>query len=349
MVKLSILDYAQIDEARTAYEAIQDSVKLAQAADKLGYTRFWVAEHHDVPAFASSSPEVLMMHLADQTQAIRIGSGGVMLPHYSPLKIAENFRLLEAAHPGRIDLGMGNTLGTRQVNAALNENKQKVQGYRQSLSDLNHYLGSRPQVDFRYPNLTARPLVSELPEMFLLSTSERNAKLAGELGIGYCYGMFPYASGDKLAVGSEAFQVYRDHFQASKAMPEPRGMFALFAAIGATQEEAEDLAQAIDLWMLAKDDFAYYSSFPSVETAKAYQASPSERQRIADNRSRIVVGTPETIKDQLEVYRQAFQADEILLCTIMPSIEARIQAITILAEAYQLEGRHYDSNLSSTI
>ena len=110
MVKLGLLDYAQIDEGKSAQEALQNSVMLAQLADSLGYERFWMAEHHNVPAFASSSPELIMMRLADATSRIRIGSGGVMLPHYSPYKVAENFRVLEAFHPHRIDLGMGNTL-----------------------------------------------------------------------------------------------------------------------------------------------------------------------------------------------------------------------------------------------
>lgn len=124
MVKLGILDYAQIDEGSNAQAALQSTVILAQLAESLGYERFWVAEHHNVPAFASTSPELIIMRLADATKRIRIGSGGVMLPHYSPYKVAENFRILEAFHPNRIDLGMGNTIGTALVNRTLNEKKK---------------------------------------------------------------------------------------------------------------------------------------------------------------------------------------------------------------------------------
>ena len=143
MVKLGILDYAQIDEGTSAQTALQNTITLAQFAESLGYERFWMAEHHDVPAFASSSPELIMMRLADATKRIRIGSGGVMLPHYSPYKVAENFRVLEAFHSNRIDLGIGNTIGTPIVNRTLNENKKSKLNYEQSIVDLTKYLSDQ--------------------------------------------------------------------------------------------------------------------------------------------------------------------------------------------------------------
>src|SRR5699024_10675240 len=135
MVDIGILDYAQIDEGSNGVEALHNSVKLAQLAEQLNYKRFWVGEHHDVPAFASSSTEMVIMLLAVDNESIHIGSGGVMLPHYSPYKIAENFRILEAYHPNRIDLGFGNTVGTPIVNKTLNEKKQGKQNYEQSIDD----------------------------------------------------------------------------------------------------------------------------------------------------------------------------------------------------------------------
>lgn len=123
MVQFNVLDYAVIDEGKSAEEALQDTVRLAQLADKLGFKRFWLTEHHNVPAFACSSPELLMMQILNKTKNISLGSGGVMLPHYSPYKVAENFRMLEALHPGRVDLGIGNNAGTAQVKSAMNETK----------------------------------------------------------------------------------------------------------------------------------------------------------------------------------------------------------------------------------
>src|SRR5690554_5344197 len=201
MVKLGLLDYAQIDEGKSAQEALQNSVILAQLADSLGYERFWMAEHHNVPAFASSSPELIMMRLADATSRIRIGSGGVMLPHYSPYKVAENFRVLEAFHPHRIDLGMGNTIGTSIVNRTLNENKKGKLNYEQSIVDVSKYLSDQVDEKHRFHGIVAQPEITTLPQMWLLSTSIKNAKMAAKLDVGYTFGLFPIAEIDKLKIG----------------------------------------------------------------------------------------------------------------------------------------------------
>lgn len=336
MVKLNVLDYAQIDEGSHSVQALRESVELARYAENLGYHRFWVAEHHDVPAFASSSPELLMMHLADHTEQIRIGSGGVMLPHYSPYKVAENFRLLEAAHPHRIDLGIGNTAGTQVVKEALNELRTRRWGYKTAISDVIHYLSGDKAPDFRFGNLEARPLVDSKPDMWLLSTSVSNAKLAARLGIGYCFGLFPYASGDKLEVGREACRVYREEFQPSAVLSEPRVMFSMFAAASTDDEHAEALAKSIDLWMLGQEDFSKFKQIPSIETAEQYQLSAAEERRIKANRSRLIVGGPESIRQQLDVYIEAFKADELLMCTIMPGIENRKKGLEVLAQAFNI-------------
>lgn len=336
MVKLNVLDYAQIDEGSHSVQAVRESVELARHAEDLGYHRFWVAEHHDVPAFGSSSPELLMMHLADHTEHIRIGSGGVMLPHYSPYKVAENFKLLEAAHPHRIDLGIGNTAGTQVVKEALNELRTRRFGYKTAISDVIHYLSEDKDPDFRFRDLEARPLIDSQPDMWLLSTSVSNAKLAARLGIGYCFGLFPYASGDKLEVGREACRVYREEFQPSAVLSEPRVMFSMFAAAGTDDDHAEALTKSIDLWMLGQEDFSKFKQIPSIETAGQYQLSAAEKRRIEANRSRLIVGGPESIRQQLDIYIEAFQADELLMCTIMPGIENRKKGLEVLAQAFDM-------------
>lgn len=336
MVKLNVLDYAQIDEGSHSVQAVRESVELARHAEDLGYHRFWVAEHHDVPAFGSSSPELLMMHLADHTEHIRIGSGGVMLPHYSPYKVAENFKLLEAAHPHRIDLGIGNTAGTQVVKEALNELRTRRFGYKTAISDVIHYLSEDKDPDFRFRDLEARPLIDSQPDMWLLSTSVSNAKLAARLGIGYCFGLFPYASGDKLEVGREACRVYREEFQPSDVLSEPRVMFSMFATAGRDDDHAEALAKSIDLWMLGQEDFSKFKQIPSIETAGQYQLSAAEKRRIEANRSRLIVGGPESIRQQLDIYIEAFQADELLMCTIMPGIENRKKGLEVLAQAFDM-------------
>lgn len=333
MVRLGILDYAPIDENSTARQALQHTVQLAQLADRLGYERFWLAEHHNVPAFASSSPELIMMRLADATQQIRIGSGGVMIPHYSPYKVAENFRILEAFHPGRIDLGIGNTVGTAIVNRALNENKQKKVQYQQSIEDVTKYLSDQVDENHRFYGITANPVISTTPQMWVLSTSVRSAKIAAEQGIGYTFGLFPFVSKDKLHAGIQAAAMYRQTFQPSPFLSEPNVSISPFVVVAETNEQAEEYAEALDVWLLGTDNFGYFSAFPSVETARKYSYSNEEKATIRANRNRIIVGDVERATEQLHDLIKQFKADEVLLIPLMPGLEARRKAITLLADS----------------
>ncbi len=334
MVRLGILDYAQIDEGSDARQALADSVELSKLAESLGYERFWMAEHHNVPAFACSSPEMMMMRIADATERIRVGSGGVMLPHYSPYKVAENFRMLEAAHPGRIDLGIGNTVGTPIVNQALNEKKQGKLNYEQSITDLTYYLSDRVDEDHRFAGISANPVIPTTPQMWALSTSVRSAKMAAKLGIGYTFGLFPKPGVDKFAIGVEAAEAYRAEFEPSPFMPEPTVSIAPFVVIAETNEEAEDYAEALDFWLLGKDQFSYVKQFPSVETARAYNYSDEEISTIEENRTRMIVGDQTRVKEQLDDLIHRFKADEVLLIPLMPEIDVRKRAIELLAELY---------------
>ncbi|MBP1969954.1 luciferase family oxidoreductase group 1 [Virgibacillus natechei] len=334
MVKLGILDYAQIDEGSSARKALQDTIKLAQLAEILGYERFWMAEHHNVPAFASSSPELIMMRLADATERIRIGSGGVMIPHYSPYKVAENFRILEAFHPGRIDLGIGNTVGTAIVNRTLNENKQLNLGYEQSIVDLTKYLSDQVDESHRFSGITANPVISTVPQMWVLSTSIRSAKMAAKLGIGYTFGLFPLAGIDKLKIGIQAAEAYRKAFIPSSFMPEPKVSIAPFVVVAETNEQAEKYAESLDLWLLGTDNFGHLKEFPSVETARNYTYREEEKVIIQTNRIRMVVGDIESVTEQLNTLVRQFKADEVLLIPLMPGLEARKKAIELLAGAF---------------
>ena len=334
MVNLGILDYAQIDEGMNAQQALQQTIELVQLADRLGYERFWMAEHHNVPAFASSSPELVMMRLADATDRIRLGSGGVMLPHYSPFKVAENFRVLEAFHPGRIDLGIGNTVGTAIVNRTLNENKKGKLNYEQSIVDLTHYLSDQVDEDHRFHGITANPVISTLPQMWVLSTSVRSAQMAARLGVGYTFGLFPIAGIDKLKVGIQAAKTYRNEFQPSSFMPKPKVSVAPYVVVAETNEQAEEYAEALDLWLLGNDNFSQFKQFPSVETAWHYRYTEKEKSIIQANRSRMVVGDMDQVKAQLIQLITQFKADELLLIPLIPGIEARKKAIQLLAEAF---------------
>ena len=334
MVKLGVLDYAHIDEGMNAQTALQHTVLLAQLAESLGYKRFWIAEHHNVPAFASSSPELIMMRLADATKRIRIGSGGVMLPHYSPYKVAENFRILEAFHPNRIDLGIGNTVGTPIVNRVLNENKQGKLNYRKSIADLTNYLSDQMDENHRFYDISANPVISTVPQMWVLSTSIKNAKMAAQLGIGYTFGLFPLAGVDKLQIGIQAADTYRREFKSSAFMPEPKVSIAPFVVVAETNDEAEAYAEALDLWLLGNDNFGQLSAFPSVETARQYEYTQAEENTIQANRTRMVVGDVEHVTAQLNALVTQFKADELLLIPLMPGLEARKKALELLANAF---------------
>ena len=331
MVRLSILDYSQIDEGKDAEQALQDTIRLAKLADRLGYHRFWVTEHHNVPAFACSSPELLMMHIASQTEQIRVGSGGVMLPHYSPYKVAENMRMLETFYPHRVDVGVGNTYGTLLVKRALDEMKSEYKDYRQSVTELKRYL-AQSSVTLRGKPLMAQPVVSRTPEMWLLSTSERTGRLAGELGLGFTVGTFLLPNQRMIDGTKRSVAAYRSEFEASEMNTKPHVMVTAFIVIAETEDEAEQLAQALDIWLLGKKQFAEFERFPSIQTAQEYQPTDRDQERMTDHRSSILVGTAQSIQPQLDALIEMFDADEVLVSPLLPGIEARCKAIELLAE-----------------
>lgn len=336
MLKLNVLDYAVVDEGKSAGEAIQETVSLARKAEASGYHRFWMAEHHDVSAFASSSPELLMMHLLGETRSIRLGSGGVMIPHYSPFKVAENFRMLETLYPGRVDLGIGNTIGTKIVNKVLNETRPRKQRYEENISDIIKYVSNTNDGEHRFNDITANPVSGSNPEMWMLSTSVKSAVVAARRGTGYTFGLFPYASEDKTKVGIEAIRTYKENFKASPVMDQPAVMVAPFVVVADTDEEADRLAGALDLWLLGKDNFSEFDRMPSVETAEDYHYTEADRKRIEDNRTRMVVGDKKSVGAQLLSIADTFDADELLLIPLMPGAENREKALEMIASELKI-------------
>lgn len=331
LVKLNILDYAVIDEGQTAEGALQDTVKLAQLADELGYKRFWITEHHNVPAFACASPELMMMQLLAKTQRIRLGSGGVMLPHYSPFKVAENFRLLEAFYPMRVDLGIGNNPGTSSVKKALNETKSYFLDYEQSILDIRDYL-TENNTEQRLDNVLAQPSITTVPQMWLLSTSVDSAKMAGEVGMGYTLGTFLLPNVTAIQNAKASVQAYRASFKPTKLNMNPIVMTTVFTVVADNEEYASLLAQALDVWLLGKKQFAEFNRMPSIATAQDYQKSERDKQLIAQNRARMVVGTKATVQSQLEQIIETFDADELMIVPLIPGFENRSRTIELIAE-----------------
>lgn len=335
-MKINLLDYAVIDEGQDATDALKETVKLAKKADELGFHRFWMAEHHDVNAFASSSPELIMMHILGQTKRIKVGSGGVMVPHYSPLKVAENFRIMENLYGGRVDLGIGSTLGTPEVNQAMNEFRPKKQPYEENISDIKKFLTNEDDESHRFNEVRANPLGDSNPEMWVLSTSVKTAELAARQGIGYTFGLFPYASRDKTNVGKLAVKRYREKFVPSKIMSKPTAMISPFVVVADTVEAAEHMAKALDLWLLGKKNFSEFEKFPSVETAEEYTYTVEEVKRLESNRTRMVVGDAKSVKEQLDHLVEKIDADELLIIPLMPGAHNRHRALELLASEYNL-------------
>lgn len=331
LVKLNILDYAVIDEGQTAEGALQDTVKLAQLADELDYKRFWITEHHNVPAFACASPELMMMQLLAKTQRIRLGSGGVMLPHYSPFKVAENFRLLEAFYPMRVDLGIGNNPGTSSVKKALNETKSYFLDYEQSILDIRDYL-TENNIEQRLDNVLAQPSITTVPQMWLLSTSVDSAKMAGEVGMGYTLGTFLLPNATAIQNAKASVQAYRASFKPTKLNMNPIVMTTVFTVVADNEEYASLLAQALDVWLLGKKQFAEFNQMPSIATAQDYQKSERDKQLIAQNRARMVVGTKATVQSQLEQIIETFDAEELMIVPLIPGFENRSRTIELIAE-----------------
>ena len=333
MTVLSILDLSPVAPGRSTAEAIEDSVLLAQTADALGYHRAWYAEHHNFVGLASGSPELMIGHVASRTQRIRVGSGGIMLPNHAPLRIAEAFKLLEAMHPGRIDLGLGRAPGTDGLTASAMGrpmNSRSGDDYPDQLDDLIAFGTDSMPAGHKYASITAIPAGVPLPPIFLLGSSDFSAIQAADLGLGYAFAAhinFPNAV--------NALSLYRSRFRPSAMFAEPRAILALNAVVGASPEHVGQLRNVADLALLrlATGRRGPYATF---DEAQAHVFAAQERAIIAGLSMRYIAGEAEEVRDQILHLQAATRADEIMLTSSIPFPEIRRRAITLLAEAFAL-------------
>lgn len=336
MLTLSILDQSPISYGSDAREALHQTVQLAQAVEELGYKRFWVSEHHDSPSLAGSTPEVLIAHLAAKTSRIRIGSGGVMLPHYSAYKVAENFRMLEALYPNRIDLGLGRAPGGMpRATIALNEGRMRnIDRYPEQVEEIKAYLtDSLPESHPLY-GLTATPVVDTVPELWLLGSSQGSAGIAAEKGTAYSFAHFINGQG-----GVQAVETYKQHFQPSHFCERPEASVAIFVICADTDDEADRIASSLDLSLLMLDQGQMSQGTPSIEHAQSYSYSPFEFARVRENRKRMIVGSPRTVKERIEALANAYGVKEIIVVTITYHFEDRLRSYELLADAFELESQ----------
>jgi len=322
---LSVLDLAPIPDGSTASEALRATIDLARHAERLGFTRFWVAEHHGMPGIASSSPPVLIGHIADATSTIRVGSGGVMLPNHPSLVVAEQFGMLEALHPGRIDLGIGRAPGTDQATAAALRHRGPDEFPRQLTDLLGFFTGEWP-AGHPYATVRAVPGEGNGPDMWLLGSSGYSAQVAGTLGL-----PFAFAHHFMPANTLPALALYRESFRPSEALDTPYAIVAAGVISAETDERARFLAGASALSFLRLRQ-GRPGRMPSPEEAAAYPYSDLERVFIADRQSSQLIGAPDTVRSGLEDLLKRTEADELMITTQTYDPADRLRSFELVAE-----------------
>lgn len=331
-MKLSILDQSPVPVGLTPQEALQQSITLIQHAEKLGYYRYWVAEHHNMKGVASSSPEVLIAHLAAQTRHIRIGSGGVLLPHYSPFKVAENFHVLSNLAPDRVDLGIGRAPGGERLSTlALNQGQRKsIEGFPDQVKEVMTYLTDKLPDDHPYPGVHATPLPPTPPEMWLLGSSDGSAGFAADLGTAFSFAHFINPHG-----GPQVAQMYRERFRPSPLWKQPQTNVCIFAVCADTDEEAEYHAATLLLWML-QIEAGNARGIPTPKEAEQFSPTSWEKYRMEENRRRVIIGNPQKVKDAILTYAQAYRTQEVMLITNIHDFQARLKSYELIAKEFAL-------------
>jgi luciferase family oxidoreductase group 1 len=333
MIPLSVLDLSFVTTATPGAASLRNTIDLARLVDRLGFRRFWVAEHHNLPSVASDAPEIMIGAIAAATRHLRVGAGGVMLPNHAPLVVAERFKMLEALFPGRIDLGLGRAPGTDGATAhALRSRLDRREGddFLERLSELVLWETRDFPAGHPYNNVVAMPDDTPLPPIWLLGSSDYSSELAAQVGMGFAFAHH-FASYDAIA----AMTNYRDHFKPSGWRAMPHGILAVAAVAAETDAEAEKLASSMDLNRLRRDR-GQYLPLPSVEEALAYSYSDAERASVMRNRSRLFVGSPATILSKLQPMIAASQPDELMVITAVYDHDARKKSYSLLAEAFGL-------------
>ena len=326
---LSVLDLAVVSSGQTSADALADTTRLARRADELGYHRFWVAEHHNMPSVASTTPSVLIAHLAASTGRIKVGSGGVMLPNHPPLVVAEQFAMLEALHPDRIDLGIGRAPGTDQATAgALRRSVDGLgaEDFPRHLLDVMGLLGDVRPADGMWNRFRATPAPSSSPEIILLGSSDYSARLAGLLGLPFSFAHH-FDMGGTLA----AVELYRQSFEPSAVLDEPLVIVSANVLVAPTTEEADYLSNPSRLAMYAiRTGLRKRSGMPSPAEAAADPDLPAALEM----RSNRVIGDPETAVHALDALAAATGANELMVTAMTHSVDERIRSIELLADAW---------------
>lgn len=326
-MKLSILDQSPISEGKTAQDALQASIELAQKADELGYTRYWIAEHHDMTGLACPAPDIMLSAIGASTKHIRIGAGAVLLPHYRPFNVAERYNLLATLYPGRVDLGIGRAPGgSAEVTMALSDNFLKqVRNMPDSLEQLLQFLNDDFPEDNMFSKISPEPVPSVIPQPWILGTSDKSAKMAAKKGLPYTFGHFmSSADGPAIVKG------YSEKVKNKPSIEKP--IVAVSALCAETTEEAEKLAMSSQLWSVLGEKPGENRGIPTIERAQEYAYTDDDLKTVQKHKKAAIVGNPQEVKQQLEQLQAAYGVDEFMLLTITHDYEARLRSYELIAK-----------------
>jgi len=327
-MQLSIIDQSPIREGGTASEAIHDSVKLAQATEELGYKRYWVAEHHASQGLACSAPEILISAIAGATQSIRVGSGGVMLLHYSPMKVAEQFQTLEILYQNRIDLGLGRAIGGHQkVASRLSFDREPIplDAYEAMICELLDYFNEKRTYSDRANKILVQPSLETFPAIWILGSSDESAFIAAKYGLPFCFAEFL----NPLS-GEEILEIYRNNFRDSAFNAEPQVAVALSALCADSQSLAENIAWSGYCWQFRR------GKIPSIEEARRFQYSDAEIDYVNYLKTVDVLGSVKDVSQQLRARAERYAVDEFFLLTTTYDFSDRLHSYKLIAEEFQL-------------
>jgi luciferase family oxidoreductase group 1 len=331
-LKLSVLDQTPIRRGSNAKQSLQESIQLVKAAETWGYTRYWISEHHNFASLANAAPEIVLARLGGETKTIRLGSGGIMLPNHSTLKVAENFRLLEAFFPGRIDLGIGRAPGGDRLTASLLNptNTFDPKSYVQQIGALKAFLSDDKTPGTIHEKVMAIPRIDTEPQLWMLTSSGESAYLAAHFGLALSFAAFINPVG-----GPEALDEYRKLFKPSQALAQPAANVGIFVFCGETEEKAQRMQAVMDYRLLSISKGQDES--PSYESVRSYQYPADEWSHVLFNRKRMIVGTPDTVKAELQQLAHAYGVDEIVVATFADTFEDRLRSYELLKEMFLVE------------
>jgi len=331
-LELSVVDQSPVRAGESAGQALRDTIALAVEVEKMGYRRYWLAEHHSLPNFAGTSPEILIGQVAAHTNTIRVGSGGIMLSHYSALKVAENFRMLGALFPGRIDLGIGRAPGSDQITAAALSfpgHPKEIRHFPRQVVDLLGFLNNDLEEGHFFSGIRAGPGEPEVPDVWLLGSRYESALMAAQLGLPFAYAHF---FGIAVEEGPAIVENYRENYQPSERFPEPKVNVGVHVVCAETEEEALRLAASRNLSRLFNIT-GRAKGIPSPEDAASYLYQADEAAFVKQYQNVCIDGDPRQVKAGLEKIAEMYQTPDLSVVTITHGLAERVRSYELVAEA----------------